>query len=475
MNLNEDSGGEVASPSLGVSRQITSIVRQPTYYFKEPKGLAARVNNGFNIARKNVLRIATASADTFHYVIEMPYHHVILILCVSYVVVVLFFAIWWYVLSQHNKGTNCSVGIENFTDAYYFSLITLTTIGYGASSTFFESCAEPSIIITCESLCGLVMSSLFVGTFYSKASRGSNRALTIAFSKKAIIRTINGQRHFMFRVVETRQQQICEAHVRVYAIFDKVDERGVMRHFETQLCRLTHPDDELGAMLLLMLPQVVVHGIDNWSPLMPVSHSRRNRRDAMRNYAFPEVVQRGSDVLNGNRTAVVCGITGESFQTEWAHRLHHLREDVDCYHSSNGKRASARTDVELSSEDSDEKLTVKGPDFPPEIEVATDEDLINHFRQSNLEILVIVEGVEPTLSSTIQSYYNYTVEDIVFEHDFAPCTFRKRKGSCVIDYKKFHDTFPLASGSIRDMISPTEQTLDMSEHSFRTEEVANRV
>merc|ERR1719253_1297297 len=33
--------------------------------------------------------------------------------------------------------------------------------------------------------------------------------------------------------------------------------------------RLLHPDDELGASLLLAVPTVVVHRVDAWSPLLP--------------------------------------------------------------------------------------------------------------------------------------------------------------------------------------------------------------
>ena len=43
----------------------------------------------------------------------------------------------------------------------------------------------------------------------------------------------------------------------------------VKTHFETSALRLNHPNDDLGSMLLMCLPQVVVHEIDASSPLMP--------------------------------------------------------------------------------------------------------------------------------------------------------------------------------------------------------------
>ena len=41
-------------------------------------------------------------------------------------------------------------------------------------------------------------------------------------------------------------------------------------YFQQFNMRLQKPDDELGGMLLLMLPSEIVHRIDAWSPLRPV-------------------------------------------------------------------------------------------------------------------------------------------------------------------------------------------------------------
>ena len=43
--------------------------------------------------------------------------------------------------------------------------------------------------------------------------------------------------------------------------------RSVPRQFEQYPMSLSHPDDDLGAPMLLMLPTEVVHRIDFWSPL----------------------------------------------------------------------------------------------------------------------------------------------------------------------------------------------------------------
>ena len=50
---------------------------------------------------------------------------------------------------------------------------------------------------------------------------------------------------------------------------------GQTAHCQPFVMRLQHPDDELGAMLLMNLPSVVVHAVDNWSPLAPRPTERR--------------------------------------------------------------------------------------------------------------------------------------------------------------------------------------------------------
>ena len=75
--------------------------------------------------------------------------------------------------------------------------------------------------------------------------------------------------------------------MRCYAVRDETDAWG--RHVEFQPCamRLEKPDDEMGAMLFLSLPSLVVHRLDAWSPLVPPdwwveAYYRRKRGDAPR-------------------------------------------------------------------------------------------------------------------------------------------------------------------------------------------------
>jgi hypothetical protein len=78
--------------------------------------------------------------------------------------------------------------------------------------------------------------------------------------------------------------------------------------FQSFAMRLQQPDDELSGMLLLAMPQQVVHRIDPWSPLMPSGAGKAEpgqnpRWNSSTRYTYPGVLQRQVDLETGNREA----------------------------------------------------------------------------------------------------------------------------------------------------------------------------
>lgn len=112
--------------------------------------------------------------------------------------------------------------------------------------------------------------------------RATSRRHTVVFSNNAVIRRIRGKLYFMLQVSELRATQLVETHVRLYMVRHESigaqsggspggpqqvpSEEDVLC---TQTCamRLSHPNDDLGSKLLLSTPQVIVHEIDEHSPL----------------------------------------------------------------------------------------------------------------------------------------------------------------------------------------------------------------
>ena len=74
----------------------------------------------------------------------------------------------------------------------------------------------------------ILMNSFCIGVVYAPLSRAlvridpyfhsQTRARSIIFSKKAVIREVNGEWYFMFQVCERRKHQLIESHVTCYCV-----------------------------------------------------------------------------------------------------------------------------------------------------------------------------------------------------------------------------------------------------------------
>ena len=108
------------------------------------------------------------------------------------------------------------------------SLETITTVGYTVSDVSFNDQPVAFILLFCEMMQSVLMNSFCIGVIYARVSRALTRARSIIFSKKAVIREINGEWYFMFQICERRKHQLIESHVTCYSVQKTVNaESGV--------------------------------------------------------------------------------------------------------------------------------------------------------------------------------------------------------------------------------------------------------
>jgi len=368
----------------------------------------------------------------------------------------------------------CGLGLEGrFIRAYYLSLETMVTIGYGTPDPYYNDCWEGTFVLTFQSLLQYFLNALVIGSVFVRMTRPQARSNTILFSDKAVIQVIDNAFYLMFQVCEAKHHDLLEAHIRCYCI--RHDRKGAQTYQVLPL-RLQHPDDTMGGMLLLTLPCRVVHRIDNWSPLSPNCDNVRRRRlsesgsesspstsahdgfhhhaknrpvDIQRGfwtYSWPQCPQRQVDAEQGNRDTCVCSICGGSFQTPEMLRLHvqyqaaqDLQDGVPpkcCHQSWKNKDLS-----ELGWWTVD-----KPPDNRPGLSSEPVRSEIDAFlRERFVEIVVMVEGIEPTSSSTLQARHSYLFpDDVVWDMDFADCLQLGNQGRpCGVDLGLFHRLCPL--------------------------------
>src|SRR5205085_6047337 len=89
-------------------------------------------------------------------------------------------------------------GIENarphsFADAFFFSVQTIATIGYGKMSPIS---LPAHLLVTVESFCGIVSVAMITGLMFAKFARPSARVL---WSEVAVIAAMYGKRSGMCR------------------------------------------------------------------------------------------------------------------------------------------------------------------------------------------------------------------------------------------------------------------------------------
>merc|ERR1712130_901277 len=70
-------------------------------------------------------------------------------------------------------------------------------------------------------------------------------------------------------------------------------------------------------------------------------------------------------------------------------------------------------------------------DNPHDITICEDVESEGEFKQSildyweehDIEVLCIMEGVDAATSTSIQARHSYTIDDMVWDHEFAQCVF----------------------------------------------------
>jgi len=103
-------------------------------------------------------------------------------------------------------------GASSFANAFFFSVQTMGTIGYGA---MYPESPAANLLVVVESIVSLLLTALSTGLVFAKFSRSTAR---IMFSDKAVISPMSGSGGvptLMFRMGNLRGNQIVDAQIRV--------------------------------------------------------------------------------------------------------------------------------------------------------------------------------------------------------------------------------------------------------------------
>jgi low temperature requirement protein LtrA len=193
--------------------------------------------------------------DVYFYFMEGSWTRVIVAFSFLFVVVNVFFA------ALYTLVPGCVDGVhpDSFGDAFFFSVQTISTIGFGAMS---PETSYGHTIVTVEAAVGMFSLALATGLFVAKASRA--RA-SVLFSEPMVLTNIHGKRTLVFRVGNARGNDVVDAAITVSVLFDELSPEGhhLRRLHDLELVRSRSP--------LFTLSWVVMHEIDESSPCKVVN------------------------------------------------------------------------------------------------------------------------------------------------------------------------------------------------------------
>ena len=131
--------------------------------------------------------------------------------------------------------TNAEPG--SIIDAFFFSVQTMATIGYGRMTPVGHG---PNAIVTFEAFFGIVYSALTTGLAFARFTRPT---AGVRFSKIAVVGFHDGVRTLKFRVMNERSSHIVEAQLRVWLIAESetVEGERYRRSIELTLHRAESP------------------------------------------------------------------------------------------------------------------------------------------------------------------------------------------------------------------------------------------
>jgi inward rectifier potassium channel len=262
--------------------------------------------------------------DLYHFMLRISWCSFLLGGVALYLTANALFALLY--LLQPGAIANARPG--SFADAFFFSVQTIATIGYGQ---LVPATLYANLVVTIETATGLMFLALATGLVFARFSRPTARLL---FSRVAVIGPHNGKPTLSLRLANQRRNQILQAEVAATLVRDERTQEGVLirRFYDLTLARYRSP--------IFALTFTVMHEIDRDSPLW--------------------------------------GATAASLEAQ------------------------------------------------------------------NVELVVTATGIDETIAQRVHARTSYLPDEILWDHRFVDVIGWAEDGSRVIDYRRFHDTVPLA-------------------------------
>lgn len=192
--------------------------------------------------------------DAYQYLKNISVERLSFLLLCFYLLINVLFALlylWCGVENLHGIDPDLSP----FLNAFFFSVHTFTTVGYGTLSPHGMAM---NLVVTLEAFMGWVGFAIMTGVVFSRFSKPHVRIL---YSNNAVIVPHEGKKSLRFRLANKRNSVLLEMEARVMLM---VQDASFNRHYYNLKL-------EQSALYFFPLSWDIVHHIDEESPLYNVT------------------------------------------------------------------------------------------------------------------------------------------------------------------------------------------------------------
>jgi inward rectifier potassium channel len=189
--------------------------------------------------------------DAYHFLLAAPWWVDLALITGAFLFANVVFALGYVAV-----GGVANARPGSFADAFFFSIETMATIGYGEMS---PASTAAHVLVSFEAVFGLVVTALATGLVFAKFSTVRPR---VVFARKAVITPVDGVPTLMIRVGNARGNYIAEVEVRLALMRTEIsrESRTLYRMRDLTPVRSRAPAFSRGL--------TVMHSIDAGSPLV---------------------------------------------------------------------------------------------------------------------------------------------------------------------------------------------------------------
>ena len=193
--------------------------------------------------------------DSYQFLINLSWPKFLLLIVAFYFSLNIIFSLLYSMVGlNHLRGLHSGSVMDSWSDAFFFSVQTFTTVGYGG---ILPEGISANLIAAIEAMTGLLSFAIITGLLYGRFSRPSSRIL---YSRNMLIAPHEGKRSIQFRIANQRRNVLMELQATIlYSHIDYSTPEPKRKYFDLRL--------ERDSVYFFPLNWTIVHIIDENSPL----------------------------------------------------------------------------------------------------------------------------------------------------------------------------------------------------------------